>query len=495
MPVNLEQPSPMAPRISQKAGQAEVALRALPALAQAYAAAVGAQSRIISSQNETALGDRQLASREAMQGRELDTETMLARERMQHAYGMQQQRAELQNWVNEQELSHGEKVRLQRNQNAIGEIQAAVRRGEIDEETGNALLLQVRADQQVLQWRAQRDSARSAESLAKLREDQLARQTKAMTDMTNFANRRYDEEINGSKEMKALGDKFAAGGFGGGIGALAQFKAEQEKLIQDRRTRGGPFLMTDPSTNKQAYFQAVPNQHGFFQLERVDFGKDAAAEKPFDEGKAESDALKRAKVAVEGKHGLRAADEGYAAKLKEEYDKALDETAMKQVIEMRKKNPRPGNELAPRGGPEPLPQPRGQDHKALQWEWEAKPFKLDDPKSQSSEQRQQVGLWDSFAKDVDEGFLTPGEQKELKAFIEEAKSTLAGKGSQAQIMRSDPEAAKRYQQILDHVHFKIKEAQSQERKLRGSHEDRFVTGQEKLSWDEYRRKAIENKGR
>ncbi len=138
MPVVFEQAAPMAPEIQAAGGAAEQWSKDMPSLARLYETAMQGQTQasIAGSHNATQLAAAQLGesgrdsasanalaehAREFNQSRQVSPHDVFQAQQQQ---AMQQQAAQMHAWLQGQELSQAESMRLQRMQNAVGEVQA-----------------------------------------------------------------------------------------------------------------------------------------------------------------------------------------------------------------------------------------------------------------------------------------------------------------------------------------------------------------------------------
>lgn len=181
MPIVFQPASPMAPEIASGGGAAEVATHDFAALAGLYEAAnknhlaaseasahnatqagiAGAQMMNQSSMAADQLGQRQHEFQASQQVS--DRDNWMANVQAHAA----QQHAQLQAWVQGQELSQSEQMELQRNQNSIGTINGMRSRGEITNETADAMLGQVIPRINAAQARHQMALAKQEEANAK----------------------------------------------------------------------------------------------------------------------------------------------------------------------------------------------------------------------------------------------------------------------------------------------------------------------------------------
>lgn len=150
MPIRYEPPQPLAPGLSAAYGAAEVASRNLPAIASLYANRnrLEAEAGQFQAQlaQRAALSDQATNQRAAefgaeVSGRGREFAQQLTERRAEYAasrepgprdyflaqaeQAQQARRAELQNWLSQQEVGQAEQVRLQRMQNSLAEVMAS----------------------------------------------------------------------------------------------------------------------------------------------------------------------------------------------------------------------------------------------------------------------------------------------------------------------------------------------------------------------------------
>ena len=201
MPIVFRGPDPVAPEIASAYGAAQVSQQNLPQLAQQYAqqaqmaqqrslqtAQLGLQAREGDlnrmTQGANIIHD-DAARQQALQQQNQQFFTRINAEQDQVAFqaqaaaARQAQAAQLLAWVNQQDLSQKEKMRLERMRNAIGEVNSLVASNQLTPEEAQNYLVQLRTGIDPLEQRARASQARMYEQHAKQYEAQVAMQTKA----------------------------------------------------------------------------------------------------------------------------------------------------------------------------------------------------------------------------------------------------------------------------------------------------------------------------
>jgi len=192
MPIVFEQAAPMAPQTSIDAGRAEIATHDLPTLASLYEsnqrnelsassaqASLSAQAQAAHANafnQATAYGqqndqrNREFAASQQPSDRDVYLANVQAASVQQHA--------QLQSWLSQQELSQQEGMRLQRLQNAIGDVQA---RTDLDDGTKMDLITQLKSGIDPLKQRLEA-------SKAKLEQEQQQKIMHANAQQESMAN-------------------------------------------------------------------------------------------------------------------------------------------------------------------------------------------------------------------------------------------------------------------------------------------------------------------
>lgn len=178
MPIVFAQPDPMAPDVQAAGGAAEQWSRDMPSLARLYEAAMQGQTQAsiaaahISQQAaaaHSATVEQANARADALQeqARQFDVSQQASPKDVFHAqaqFAMQQQQAQLHAWLNQQDLSQAEAMKLQRMQNAVGEIMADPNLSD-EEKTNMAMQLKTGIDP--LHHRVEMQKAKLEEELVK----------------------------------------------------------------------------------------------------------------------------------------------------------------------------------------------------------------------------------------------------------------------------------------------------------------------------------------
>lgn len=187
MPIVFEQAAPMAPDITAGGGRAEVATRDLPTIAGMYEAAnrnqLAASEATARNATQSGIAGAQIANQSSMEADRLGLQryefdrSREVSERDNFQANLQahaaQQHAELQSWLSGQELSQAESLRLQRMQNAVGDISA---RTDLDDETKKDLLFQLKTGIDPLKQRLESSRAKLEMQQTKKLFDANARQ-------------------------------------------------------------------------------------------------------------------------------------------------------------------------------------------------------------------------------------------------------------------------------------------------------------------------------
>jgi hypothetical protein len=177
MPVVFAQPEPMAPDIQEQGGRADVMTKDFPTIAGMYEAAnrnaLAASTATAQNATHASIAQAQIAAQggeAAEQLRQRQHEFAASQrpsERDQYLASVQaassQQHAQLQSWLQGQELSQAESMRLQRMQNALGDIQADPN---LDDESKTNLMTQLKTGIDPLRQRVENSKAKMQEQQA-----------------------------------------------------------------------------------------------------------------------------------------------------------------------------------------------------------------------------------------------------------------------------------------------------------------------------------------
>lgn len=201
MPIVFRGPDPVAPEIAAAYGAAQVSQQNLPQLAQQYAqqaqmaqqrnlqtAQLGLQAREgdLNRMTQGANIVRDDAARQqALQQQNQQAFARINAEQDQTyfqaeaAAARQRQGAELQAWLNQQDLSQKEKMRLERMRNAIGEVESLVSSKQLTEEEAANYMIELKTGIDPIQHRLQAEHARKWKEQA----DQAAKVAKVQADI------------------------------------------------------------------------------------------------------------------------------------------------------------------------------------------------------------------------------------------------------------------------------------------------------------------------
>jgi hypothetical protein len=163
MPIVFQQPEPFSQQISAGAGAAQQFNTTLPTISSLYAAAGHNRAAANAAAFQQAAAAQAQNASQNFQGEQFAGQ-QAAQMQMQQAaigaqYGLQQQHAENQAWVSQQQLSQGENLRLQRMQNAVGDIQNAMNNKTMTQEDGNNAIVQLRTGIDPLRQRQERQQS------------------------------------------------------------------------------------------------------------------------------------------------------------------------------------------------------------------------------------------------------------------------------------------------------------------------------------------------
>ncbi len=176
MPITFAQPDPMSPEIQSAAGATEQWSKDLPSLTRLYEQAMQGQTQasIASAHNATQMNaaqlgasghDSQSANALYEHAREFNQSQQVSQRDAFHAQVQQQQmqeQAQLHAWLNQQQLSQAESMKLQRMQNAVGEVMADPNLS--DEEKTN-LAMQLKTGIDPLRQRVEMQKAKLEEEM------------------------------------------------------------------------------------------------------------------------------------------------------------------------------------------------------------------------------------------------------------------------------------------------------------------------------------------
>lgn len=234
MPIVFQAPEPYSQQISQGAGAAQQFDTTLPTISSLYAAA--GRNRAAHAGDafqQAAAAQAQQASQNFLgeqhagqQASQMD----LLRAGQAGQYGLQQQHAENQAWLSQQQLSQAENLRLQRMQNAAGDISNAINNGTMTAEEGNQALVQLRTGIDPLRQRQQRQQMEAQQLQIRNMQEQMGHQDAIWDQQQRYRARTLQEHLeplvdeNTGLEVQMFRDQNGSphpvfGGEGGGGGA------------------------------------------------------------------------------------------------------------------------------------------------------------------------------------------------------------------------------------------------------------------------------------
>lgn len=270
MPITYAQPEPMSTAISSGFGQSQQAVQDVPFLQHGVDSISNLYQQEANRQQQAMIAGRQFqaqaqdrSAQAAMSDAHMNT--ALAQSRMQqesHAADLQaqtsvsprdqfltaaqldqnQQRAQLQSWLGQQDLSQKEAMRLQQIKSTLGDIDAAEQSGKITPDQAENARFKAKGIATPLEQRMQASKARELEAQAQMEEATAMRQKKfqiqqdkmdamSLPEKTNYI---VPDDVQAAAEtaFDAAFPEITAAANAGGIQGMTA-KAIRQKMIQD----------------------------------------------------------------------------------------------------------------------------------------------------------------------------------------------------------------------------------------------------------------------
>lgn len=215
MPIEFKAADPLDVNAASGYGAAQQFSHDLPAIAGLYESA--GRNR---SQSEQAALDRQAHAQQAIAGLSQRTNEFNAAQdhatqrdlfESTHAIEMQQQKAQLTDWLNGRELSQKEALRLQSMENGVADV---LQNPDLSGEEKQNLVMKLRTGIDVYRQRQERAMAAQEEAHAKAYVDQAKRQTQIANANAALSSQTLEQRVNtvfDAGELQRIRDKMGPG--------------------------------------------------------------------------------------------------------------------------------------------------------------------------------------------------------------------------------------------------------------------------------------------